>query len=431
MTNFGMVRNGNLIHAPASGLVNGSWIVNMTAAHHAARGELPIDYSAEPPAAENGYHCEQDGWRVNDAGDGICRSWRLVQDAPKETISVGTIGDIKAAVRKLAGLAGVAVSAFALCIRAASVQIAGLNEIDLDGAATVVTGVDFAGLATQADVDSIAGNVANLWTYVYGENAWIAISNYLSSSSAAATMRMYEVREGVTNEVYSTRREIASAISPAIAAATNALAGRAWSRYQSMTGEANPAPEYATVISTPSTLFAGGLEWQKFADARGSAFLLTGRGAFTAAAGAFKITDETGKTFWQISTTADVVTNAPAAFVGWTNGIFSATFISPVQPTLYVSASLADAFLAAADEPNVSAAWTADGAGKWRCEVAFVDRPPAFFAVAKSEVVGVEAITHEVPTNLAGGLLIDGVRYNLVPKIVDGGLVLGLEAADD
>lgn len=428
MALYGTISSGVLTYAPSSGMVAGELVINMTAEHHARRGELPI-MPAVAPDGDAGGHYEQEGWRVRADGAAIEAVWRYVADEPAETLSVGTIGDMRGAIRKLAAAAGMAVSALALCVRAAGVDAVNLNDVDLDSAPNVVTAVDFSGLATEAALDSLGGSVANLWTYVYGESVWFAVSNYLSTSSRVPTLRLMEVRDGATNEVYSSAREIAGELGEAIASATNAMPEKAWSRYQSMTGEENPAPESVTVISTPMTLFAGGHEWQKFADSSGAAFLLSGGGSVSAGGGEFAIKSETGKTYWRIATTAAIVTNAPAASVGWKDGVFSAAFVSAVQPTLYISEALTNAFLAATDEPNVSATWTAAGESLWRVDVSFVDRPRQFFAVAKTEIAGVEAIVHEAATQLSGGLLIGGVRYNVVAKTVGGELVLGLEAA--
>lgn len=434
---FGKIVDGVLRIAPASGIVNGVFVINMTPDQHRARGEARIVDAAAPDDAADGWHYVQDGWQLAADGETISAKWSLVADAPKETVSVGTIGDVKTAVRKLATLAGLSVSAAALCVRAASVDFADLNEIDLDGAANVVTNVDFSGLAQQADIDTLSAGVANLWTYVHGDSVWFAVSNYFSAVNVP-TLRLVEIRAAATNEVYSSAREIAAAIAPEISAVSNVFMAaldskpaKAWAKYQSMTGAENPAPEYTTVISTPTTLFSGGYEWQKFVDVNGAAFLLSGRGEFSGGTNGFAIKSDTGKTFWRISTTSDVVQNAPATFVGWTNGNFTVTFASPVQPVMYVSESLTNVFVSVADDPNVSATWTDAGAGKWRVALDFVERPKQFFAFAKTTLAGVEAIIHDVATQLAGGLLVNGVRYNLVAKTIDGQLVLGLESADD
>lgn len=437
MDQYGKIVDGVLRIAPMSGIVNGVFVINMTPAQHRARGEARIVDSVAPDDAANGWHYVQDGWQLAADGETISPKWSLVADAPKEPVSVSSISDIKATVRKLATLAGLSVSALALCVRAASVDFADLNNINLDSAANVVTNVDFSGLAQQSDVDALSTGVANLWTYVYGDSVWFAVSNYFSTVHVP-TLRLMEVRDGATNEVYSSAREIAAAIAPEISAVSNAFTAaldskpsKAWAKYQSMTGAENPAPEYATVISTPSTLFSGGHEWQKFVDANGAAFLLSGIGGFSSDTDGFAIKSLSGKRFWRISTTSDIVQGAPSTFTGWTNGNFTVTFASPVQPVMYIAETLTNAFVAVSDDPNVSATWTNAGAGNWRVVLNFVDRPKSFFAFAETTITGVEAIIHDVATQLAGGLLVNGVRYNLVIKTIDGQLVLGLEAVDD
>lgn len=434
---FGKIVDGVLQIAPVSGIVNGVFVINMTAAQHRARGEARIVDAAAPNDAANGWHYVQDGWQLSADGETISAKWALVQDAQKEHVSVSTITDIRAAVRKLATFAGMAVSALCICARAASVEFADLNSINLDTAPNVVTGVDFSGLAQQSDVNALSSSVDSLWLYVYGDSVWFAVSNYQSAANVP-TLRLMEERDGQTNVVYSSAREITAAIAPEISAVSNSFEAalrekpsKAWARYQSMTGADNPAGEHTTIISTPSTLFSGGHEWQKFADANGAAFLLSGVGEFSSDANGFAIKSVTGKQFWRISTTSDLVQSAPGTFVGWTNGNFTVTFASPVQPVMYVSETLTNTFVNVSDDPNVSATWANAGAGSWRVTLDFVNRPKSFFAFAETTISGVEAVIHDVATQLAGGLIVNGVRYNLAVKTLDGQLVLGLEIADD
>ena len=129
-------------------------------------------------------------------------------------------------------------------------------------------------------------------------------------------------------------------------------ADRAWGNYDSHTG--GEAPEGYTWISSPRVALAGGLSWQKFVATSGGIWVLTANGMSVEADGAgttnayFRISDETGKSLFEIVKGDRVLVGASAASIKTKNlsdGGIEVTIAYNVEstkhPTLYGAPTLA------------------------------------------------------------------------------------------
>ena len=347
----------------------------------------------------------------------------------------------------------------------AAVSAADLGTFAETGTVANAQSADFANAAGAANVlhdghggtkgaddfapASVTNSVNVLWTYVYGESVWIAVTNYMRTvEGTVPSFELYEVRDGATNCVYSSREEITNLLTRAIVdcqaacvsninAAISNPANRAWSGFDSVTGE--EAPEGVTVISTPAVQLTGGGSWKRQIDVGGNAFwtlqsngLNPTFGTIGAANtnGFFRIIDDEGNTTFEIRKTDSYVVSAVPALTGWdADGNFQVGFING-RPDLYVSTNLtASAFIPATDDLNIlSIDWTQSGITNIATIVQAV-KAPEYFLYGRVEVQGETAIVNSAPTRFDGGFYISGVKYNIGTATIDGHTVLTLEAA--
>ena len=347
---------------------------------------------------------------------------------------------------------------------AAAVSAADLGTFAETGTVANAQSADFANDAGAANVlhdghggtkgaddfasASVTNSVNVLWTYVYGESVWIAVTNYMRTvEGTVPSFELYEVRDGATNRVYSSREEITNLLTRAIVdcqaacvsninAAISDPANRAWSGFDSVTGE--EAPEGVTVISTPAVQLTGGGSWKRQIDVGGNAFwtlqsngLNPTFGTIGAANtnGYFCIIDDEGNTTFEIRKTDSSVVSAIPALTGWdADGNFQVGFING-RPDLYVSTNLtASAFIPATNDLNIlSVDWTQSGITNIATIVQAVGAPN-YFLYGRVEVQGETAIVNSAPTRFDGGFYISGVKYNIGTATIDGHTVLTLEA---
>ncbi len=257
-------------------------------------------------------------------------------------------------------------------------QVGAYTRAEADAAIAAAT-PDLTPYATTNDTASISRSVSALWQYTFGDRAWIAVTNYMRTAKGVVpSLQLWEVRDGATNCVYSSSEEMAHIVSNEVdriaLALSNLVEGvraqipsTAWSAYQSMSGDPNPASNEVTVVSTPSVMLTGGAEWQQYVDvSSNSLWVLSSRGVTVASSdtnGYFRITDAEGKAAFEVVKEKAMTVDALAQDVTapGDEGVMSVTFVAKAQPTLFLSPSLSTAFVEASADGNASVAFLAMG----------------------------------------------------------------------
>lgn len=309
-----------------------------------------------------------------------------------------------------------------------------------------VTGLSNGTETRSADsLFKLADNQNVIWKYVYGESVWIAVTNYMRTVvGVAPSFQLWEIRDGKTNCVYWSAEEIDIRVGDKInVAVTNAVKGKAdkaWSKYQSMTGEDNPQPQDITIVSTPSIMLSGGYEWQRFVDTGNEVWLLKCNNPTVLGADStnayFRITDLEGKIQFSVEKTASRLVDIMSDSVNFTNdgnSYFTVSFRCNVQPILYTSLDLKTEFLETGSTENgygLSCEWTNEN-GIYTATIHYdmgEGRPPKMFAFGRVMQEGKTVVKHGAPSSFDGGIIIGNKQYTSVgTAVIDGKTVLTLE----
>ena len=300
-----------------------------------------------------------------------------------------------------------------------------------------------AALAAESNrVNTVAGNVNILWTHVYGNSVWIAVTNYMRTiEGVVPSFQLWEVRGGVTNCVYSSAEEIENTVTQKVNAAEEriraAIPTNAWSAYQSATGAPNPQPGSITIVSTPAIQMTGGGEWFNYVATGGrSIWVLQSNGLTTFGGGTngfFRVRDDEGRTQMEVINTQDQWIDAIPADTGWDNGNFVVTYnwTNSVPPTLYAAADLSDPGIGEENgEINalgISVTWAQGAGGYWAATVLQDEMHQHLFVYAKVKQPGIKAVVNRSPTMMEGGIMYNGTQYRLGTATIDGKTVLTLE----
>ena len=282
------------------------------------------------------------------------------------------------------------------------------------------------GYSTTGEVAQVSAAVGTLWSYVYGDSVWIAVTNYMRTiGGVSPSFQLWEVRDGVTNLVYWSKEEITNVTHDLIhdcktnleATVRNAVAempDKAWSKYQSATG--NESPDGVTIVSTPTIQLTGGGEWYRYIDvASNSVWFLKSNGLHTFGGdtnGYFRILDDEGNATFEVRKTDSYLVDAVASSVHFDeSGNFCVSFQSNVEPVIYTTATLEHPnFLPQGEDPNVTVTWTQSG-GVYTAKLEQTVKGPSLFAYAKVEVTGTTVIKNTAPTDVSGGILCtDGIH---------------------
>lgn len=175
----------------------------------------------------------------------------------------------------------------------------------------------------EASNSNTVAVVAEYISFVDGSNVVISITNYISGTynPDAAKFRMLELRDGAYREVYNSREEIRLHVtnessivraefggkllefSEAVNATIEGKADRDWGKYTSAGGE---APSNTTYLTSPNTVFSGGMEYERVSVALGVISVLKNRGAPTYTQGdegTFKFQDDGGTNYFGFAKT--------------------------------------------------------------------------------------------------------------------------------
>ena len=290
------------------------------------------------------------------------------------------------------------------------------------------------GLARLEDVpdtSGIAASVSTLWTYVYGGSVWIAVTNYMRTvAGVAPSFQLWEVRDGATNCVYSSAEEIDTRtgrtnLESQVAGVVAAMPDRAWSKYQSATG--NESPEGVTIVSTPIIQLTGGGEWYRYVDvSSNSVWFLRSNGVHTFGGdtnGYFRILDDEGNPTFEVRKTDSYTVDAVPESIHFDgDGNFCISFQSNIQPMIYTSPSLSvPAFSGEGEDPNITVTWSHAG-GVYTATVEQTVKSASLFAYAKIEVQGTTVIRNTAPTDVSGGILCTDGIHKCRPRYTNGAI---------
>lgn len=323
------------------------------------------------------------------------------------------------------------------------------NALGLARLSDIPEAVDTSNLATKQQlaaesnrVNTVAGNVTALWTYVYGNSVWIAVTNYMRTiEGVVPSFQLWEIRGGVTNCVYSSAEEIENTVTQKVNAAEERIRAsiptNAWSAYQSATGAPNPQQGSITIVSTPAIQMTGGGEWYEYVSTGSSSiWVLRSNGLARFGGGTngfFRVEDDEGKAQFEVINTADETLDAIPLSTGWDdshNFVATWNWTNNVQPVLYGAFNLNDPSVGEENgEINslgISVSWERVN-GYWAATVHQDTPSPRLFVHAKVTQPGVKAVVNHVPTQLEGGIMYNGTRYRLGTATIDGKTVLTLE----
>lgn len=293
------------------------------------------------------------------------------------------------------------------------------------------------GVVTAADVAPLQNSVNAMWTYVYGGSVWIAVTNYMRTvAGVAPSFQLWEVRDGATNCVYSSAEEIDTRtedmihtcrtnLESQVAGVVAAMPDRAWSKYQSATG--NESPEGVTIVSTPIIQLTGGGEWYRYVDvSSNSVWFLRSNGVHTFGDdtnGYFRILDDEGNPTFEVRKTDSYTVDAVPESIHFDgDGNFCISFQSNIQPMIYTSPSLSvPAFSGEGEDPNITVTWSHAG-GVYTATVEQTVKSASLFAYAKIEVQGTTVIRNTAPTDVSGGILCTDGIHKCRPRYTNGAI---------
>lgn len=300
-----------------------------------------------------------------------------------------------------------------------------------DFAIAAIPDPDFSDYAAASDVAANSADIANLKvesSLVYrlysGSNVVCEVTNY-NSAVRSPTMRLLQLdTNGVytvvwteTNNLHRVAQAATNYTDAAISAATNRFAPRAWSGVTSGLGV--DAPPATTWISTPTTVLAGGYEYQKAVTSAGTVWILTSNGMTTlgpSANGSYlDIAAADGTSVFRIEKTDSYLVGAAAdgITVSGNTVTISVPVIASDHPYLRYAASLESPVTWYKEEESdipgtVSYSWSGSS-GAWVCTVTTAN-PSGFFYFEFLQQGSTKIVNNGV-TDLSGGIWFNGVKY--------------------
>ena len=305
-----------------------------------------------------------------------------------------------------------------------------------------------------ADIVDVTNDVANLKAWAVGDSFKCVVTNLIidgtlddvAFENLPALSFEYKSDGGVMKQAWSelTRWErFMGGYTNEIAAMKDSLEGkvdRAWGFYDSHSGDF--APSNYTWISSPSIAVAGGLSWEKHVSSDSSIWVLTANGMSVQTAGntngVFTISDGSGEVMISIVKGDEQIVGA------YQDGIDSTNVDGVVH--WYISTVISDAADSSAapslkcartcwdnptwyDGDDTDCPWSvtwSNASGRWVAEVVAKGTEPLGFFQTYYTRGAKSKIRNEIPTELAGGLMIDGVEYELGTAVIDSNTVLTL-----
>ena len=294
---------------------------------------------------------------------------------------------------------------------------------------------------------------------VLGESVWFLVTNYMRTvEGVLPSLELWEVRNGATNLVYSSKEEITNLVhdlihdcrtnlEATVAAAVDNMPSKAWGTYQSG-GADNPQPGEVTIVNSPTVILTGGGEFNKYVDVGDSSIWVLASNGIVGFGGDtngnfLAVQDDEGNVHFKVAKTdsydlpailSDVLPRQSSGsvliYAAATNR-HGGTVSSP--PVLSAATDLRGAWheesAGEVDALGLSVSWAYDATiPAWVATVAQDVWAPRLFLRAKVTQEGGVAIINTAPTRLDGGILIGGQSYSIVPYTSGGKTYLTLEA---
>ena len=290
------------------------------------------------------------------------------------------------------------------------------------------------GAATTDDLKATKAVVYTWEEFLDGSNVVFSITNYISGSYNidTAKLRILELKDGEYREVYNSRDEILAHLdhfrTNEFATATNSVisevdskvadkADRAWGKY---TSAGSDAPSNTVWMTAPSTVFAGGMEYQRVAVGEGAVCFLVDRGAPVRTQGdegVFKFQDDGGTNYFGFAKTDSYTIGADADGIDVsTDSLVTLTYSISMNsvPCVWYKAALDDGIDwvqlnlpdgSATEGAPVAVSWDdSPPAGKQVCYVNCSGLPSGFFK-ATVEVAGSAKFITNMPADLSAGII--------------------------
>ncbi len=338
-------------------------------------------------------------------------------------------------------------------IEAADPSMFYFNAIDKAGIGSKTLQSYFDGKLDVGDFTDVTNDVAALKVWALGNSFMCVVTNLVMNDAAELSWDdlpslaySYKTTGGEMKEAWNelTRWNVFltdyEKQTNAVNAALDWKADRAWGHYDSHSGEY--APDGYTWISSPSIAVAGGLAWEKHIASDSAIWVLTANGMSVQTAGntngVFTISDGGGNVMISIVKGDEQIVGA------YQDGIDSTNVDGVVH--WYISTVISDAADASA-APSLKCArtcwdnptWYSDddadnpwsvtwsnASGRWVAEVVAKGTEKQGFFQTYYKRGAKSKIRNEVPTELAGGLIIGGVEYEVGTAVIDAKTVLTL-----
>ena len=288
--------------------------------------------------------------------------------------------------------------------------------------------------ATTDDLEATKAVVYQWEGFLDGSNVVFSITNYISGSYNidTAKLRILELKDGEYHEVYNSRDEILAHLdhfrTNEFATATNSVisevdskvadkADKAWGKY---TSAGSDAPSNTVWMTAPSTVFAGGMEYQRVAVGEGAVCFLVDRGAPVRTQGdegVFKFQDDGGTNYFGFAKTDSYTIGADADGIDVsTDSLVTLTYSISMNgvPCVWYKAELGDGIDwvqlnlpdgSATEGAPVAVSWDdSPPAGKQVCYVNCSGLPSGFFK-ATVEVAGSAKFITNMPADLSAGIV--------------------------
>ena len=295
-------------------------------------------------------------------------------------------------------------------------------------------------LAKAEDVESVRREASASFALFQGSNIVLTVTNYNSvvHDPSLYLRQLNESNEYITvwHEKTGLEKTLQKANEYADGLGTN-YAPKAWSRVTSGLGA--EAPENTTWISTPMTVFAGGLEYAKYLTTGGAVYVLTGNGMATFNPNTnsyFTISTDDGEELFSIQKTDSQILPIDASGISVQGNVVTVpiNLVSSTAPILSMCTDIIEKdWKSEADDGGIpsslaTSAWTQTANG-WVNTVTLASPVPnsAFFKYSVMQE-GETIIKNKAQSNFDGGVNINGVRYRVVPYTTGGKTYMTLEA---
>jgi len=320
--------------------------------------------------------------------------------------------------------------------------------ISLNGTALTVKGSTVELGLNNRTLLNLSATVNSWQTYWNGTNSWLQITNYMHTvAGVIPEFSIWEIRDGKATNVWSDiekfdaftsayqaelalkQTQTVNQVMQQVHVAVSEKADKAWSLYQSATGLV--APSNTTWISTPRTVIAGGLDYERRVDAYGEVWILIANGMCAQfdgvnTNGCFSISDGDGNTMFSIKKTASYTVGATASSIVVNQNTIELTYnvYSVTHPSIFKTTELGNTFT----DIDATVTWTGSS-GAWHASIPRPSDEQKGFYRATYIVEGENIIEQSVPVKFTT-IVIGGQKYGISAKTVSGELVLGLTPAN-